>query len=53
MRLTGGNELANLIYLSLVGLRIVTFKKVSGIYRLCKNEVTLEIARIEIICRVA
>ncbi len=50
--LSGGNELADLVNLSPVGLRVVTFEEVSWICRLCKNEVVLEMARMEAICRV-
>ncbi len=42
--LSGGNELAVLIDLSPLDLKVVVFKEVSWICRLCKNEVTLEIA---------
>ena len=50
--LSGGNELADLVGSSLVGLRVVAFEEVSWICRLCKNEVALEMARMEAICRV-
>ncbi len=52
MTLSGGNELANLVSLSLVGLRVVVFEKVSRICKLCKNEVVLEMVQIETICRI-
>ncbi len=50
--LSGGNELADLVGSSPVGLRVVAFEEVSWICRLRKNEVVLEMARMEAICRV-
>ncbi len=50
--LSVGNELADLVGSNPVGLRVVAFEEVSWICRLHKNEVALEMARMEAICRV-
>ena len=50
--LSGGNELADLVCSSSVGLRVVAFEEVSCIRKLCKNKVALEMARMEVIYRV-
>ncbi len=50
--LSDGNELADLVGSSPVGLRIVAIEEVSWICWLCKNEVALEIARMEAICHI-
>ncbi len=52
MKLSGGNKLADFVGSSPAGLRVVAFKEVSWIYRLCKNEVVLEMAWMEAICHV-
>ncbi len=48
--LSGGNKLADIIGSSPVGLRVVAFEEVSWICKLCKNEIALEMARMEAIC---
>ena len=50
--LSGSNELANLISLSLIILRVMAFEKVSWIFRQCRNEVVLEMTGIEVIYRI-
>ncbi len=47
--LSSGNELADFVSSSFVGLRVVAFEEVIWICRLYKNEVILEIARMEAI----
>ncbi len=46
MTLSIDNDLTDLIGLSPIGLRVVAFEEVKGIYRLYRNEVVLEMARI-------
>ncbi len=47
--LSDGNELADLVGLSLVSLSVVAVEEISWIHRLCKNEVA---SRMETICHI-
>lgn len=50
--LSNSNELAILVSLRPVSLKVVAFEEISWICRFCKNEVVLEMVRMETICRV-
>lgn len=42
--LSNGNKLADLIGSSSIDLKVMAFEEISGICKLCKNEIALEIA---------